>query len=101
MFLECFWKLGEKSQMWTNKLKLAIIQKDTDSLIKLLDDVPKFDIADNPKEIEEVMYLLREAVVLLQTLKDETAVSMRQIKNNLSFLKSMQGDVVSKLDVMS
>lgn len=101
MFLKGSQKLGENLRMWTTKLKIAIIEKNTDALSKLLEDVPKFNPADDAKEIEEAMYLLREASILLHTLQDETVVSMRQIKNNLSFLKSMQVNTAGKLDVTS
>jgi len=87
--------------MWIAKLKLTIIEKNIDALSKLLDDVPVFDVRDDFKDIQEAMYLLREASILLHTLKDETAVSMMQIKSNLSFLQSVQKKPLNKLDITS
>lgn len=46
MFLKGSQKLGENLRMWTTKLKIAIIEKNTDALSKLLEDVPKFNPAD-------------------------------------------------------
>jgi hypothetical protein len=84
--------------MWLNKLKVAIVQKDIDLLDSLLDDLPNLS---DPKEIESAIYLLREASEILHTLKDETALSMIQIKKNIDFLRSMESDSASKFDVMS
>ena len=84
--------------MWLNKLKIAIVEKDTDVLDKLLDEVPKFtDITDT----KEAMYLLREASILIHTLKDETSSSMKQIKKNIDFLRSTEAPKISKLDIRS
>ncbi|MCD6432900.1 MAG: hypothetical protein J7L21_02555 [Sulfurimonas sp.] len=82
--------------MWLTKLKIAIVEKNTDVLDGLLNETPKFSDA---KEIQEAMYLLREASELLYSLKDETAVSMKQLKKNLSFLKSTQVQPSAKLDI--
>ena len=84
--------------MWLNKLKIAIVEKNTDALDKLLDEIPKFSDA---KEIQEAAYLLREASELLHSLKDETALSMKQIKKNIAFLKSTQVQPSAKLDIRS
>lgn len=71
--------------MWLNRLKIAIVEKNPDALAKLLDDVPQLQ---DPKEIEEAIYLLKEATSLMERLKDETKASMKQIKKNLDFLRS-------------
>ncbi|MCK4737710.1 MAG: hypothetical protein KAT10_04050 [Sulfurimonas sp.] len=84
--------------MWLSKLKIAIVEKDTDVLDKLLDEVPKFtDVAD----AKEAMYLLREASILIHTLKDETSSSIKQIKKNIDFLSSTEAPKISKLDIKS
>ncbi len=84
--------------MWLTRLKIAIVEKDTDALDTLLDDLPELS---DLKDIEEAVYLLNEASELLQTLKDETAVSMQQIKKNISFLRSTEAPSPSKLDIKS
>ena len=82
--------------MWITKLKISIVEKDTDVLDKLLDEIPKFtDIT----EAKEAMYLLKEASILIHTLKDETSNSIKQIKKNIDFLRSSEDPKKSKLDI--
>lgn len=73
--------------MWLNRLKIAIIEKNTDEIDKLLDEVPEFS---NKKAMQEAMYLMREASELLYSLKDETGEILSQIKKNIDFLNSTQ-----------
>lgn len=82
--------------MWLNKLKVAIAEKNTDNLNRLLDDMPAFSEA---KDIQEAAYLLKEASQLLHTLKDETLSSMKQVKKNIEFLSSSQTQTSGKLDI--
>ena len=84
--------------MWLNNLKIAIVEKNTDKINKLLDDLPQLEKAD---EIEEAIYLLREASELIHTLQDETSHSMRQIKKNLQFLRSTEIPTSKRLDIKS
>lgn len=87
---------GEKQQMWLTKLKIAIVEKDTDALSELVNDIPKLT---DKKDIEEALYLSREALEILYTLKDETASNMTKIKKNISFLRSTDIPVSRKLDI--
>ncbi|EQB39177.1 hypothetical protein M947_08460 [Sulfurimonas hongkongensis] len=90
-------KLGERLlNMWINKLQIAIIEKDADSIDALVQEAPKFE---NTKEIERAMYLLREAMELIYTLKDETALTMKQLKKNIRFIESTQSQTQNRLDV--
>ncbi len=98
MCLKGYWKLGEKLLMWLTKLKIAIIEKNADALDGLMDSVPQLK---DKKEIEEAIYLLKEADRLVRTLKDETSVSMKQIKKNLDFLRSNDIPTSKKLDIRS
>ena len=91
-------KHGEKLQMWLNSLKIAIAEKNSDKLNVLLDQTPDLS---NKAEIEEGMYLLREAFAIVHNLKDETSSSMKQIKKNLNFLKSNEPQKSPKLDIKS
>jgi dsDNA-binding SOS-regulon protein len=84
--------------MWLNKLKIAIIEKNTDNIDKLLENIPQLE---NEREMEEAMYLLKEANELLHSLKDETLSSMKQIKKNMEFLRSTEKQTASKLDIKS
>lgn len=82
--------------MWLTKLKIAIIEKDTDTLSKLMDNLPQLE---SKEEMIEAVYLIREAAELVYTLQDETSDSMKQIKKNLHFLKSTQENKINKLDI--
>lgn len=82
--------------MWLKKLQIAVIEKNTDAIEALLDTAPEFD---NIKDVESAMYLLREAAELVYTLKDETALTIKQLKKNIDFLKSTQPATKNKLDI--
>ncbi|MGE4420158.1 MAG: hypothetical protein AB7D38_10070 [Sulfurimonas sp.] len=84
--------------MWLTKLKIAVVEKNPNALSKLLSDVPQLE---NQKEIEEALFLLREATALMKNLKEETQASMRQIKKNLDFLRSTDISTSKKLDIRS
>lgn len=66
--------------MWVTELKIALIVKDTDLLVRLLDNPPDFSSGYSTHEIQQVMYLLSEASVLLHELKYELMISMQQMK---------------------
>ena len=98
MFLRVCSKLGEKLRMWLNELKIAVIQRDVECIEILLEDTPPLE---NPQEIEEALYLLKEAADILQALKSETAASMAQMKKNIDFLNSATANKTAKLDITS
>jgi len=87
--------------MWVNKLKLAIIERNTEVLDELLNSIPQFDAQKDAKEIEEAMFLLREALILVHTLQDDTVASMRLIKQNIDFLKANQEKPTGSLNITS
>ena len=82
--------------MWLTKLKIAVIEKNIDSLNKLLDELPQLD---DPQDVKQALYLLREASELLHTLKDEASSSMKKIKTNINFLNSTTANKTSKFDI--
>ena len=82
--------------MWLNSLKVAIVEKNTDNIDKLVDSMPEFK---DLKEAESAMYLLKEGLELLNTLKDETTESMMKIKKNLNFINSTQHNNTNSLDI--
>jgi hypothetical protein len=84
--------------VWLNQLKVAVVQKDLELLARLLDDIPAFEDA---KEIEQAQFLIKEATLLVQKLKDDTAASMVQMKKNIDFLNSTKVDKTSKFDITS
>jgi len=71
--------------IWAEKLKIAIVTKNTQEIAKLINQPPAFD---DIATMREVSYLIREAFKLISHLKDETLVQMNQIKKNIEFLES-------------
>ncbi|MCW8896042.1 MAG: hypothetical protein OQK48_07335 [Sulfurimonas sp.] len=84
--------------MWLKSFKIALIEKNTDALSKLMNDVPKLD---SPDDIQEAIYLLKAATELVSKLKDDTSHSMEKIKKNLQFLRSTDIPTSKKLDITS
>lgn len=85
--------------MWLTNLKIALIEKDTKKIDSLLQDIPQLH---NLQEIEQAIYLLKEATILVQSLKDETNFSMQKIKKNISFLNTTKHKPSSRrLDIKS
>jgi len=84
--------------MWLNSLKIAIVEKNVEAMDKLLDEIPEFS---DQQELQEAIYLSREALELLYTLKDEAALNMSKIKKNISFLKSTEVSTSKRLDIKS
>lgn len=82
--------------MWLNSLKIAIIEKNTDKINELLENLPQLE---DKEDIEQAIYLLREASELVHTLKDETATTMKLLKKNMNFLKSTETQKINKLDI--
>ena len=96
MFSRGFLKRGERPPMWLDKLKIAVIEGDVASLQKLLSDVPELK---EKREREEALYLLKEATSQMQKLKDETLISMQQMKKNIAFLRSTDSRSFKNLDI--
>lgn len=84
--------------MWLHKFKIAVIEKDVDTLIGLMDEVPQLE---KKEDLSSAVCLLQEATDLVNSLKNEAQDSMIQIKNNLKFLKATQDTLSSKLDLKS
>ena len=84
--------------MWLSKFKIAIIEKNTEQIDTLLEELPTFTTED---EMKEAQYLMKEAAVLLLHLKNQTQDTMQRVQKNLSFLKSTQTNGSSALDIKS
>jgi len=84
--------------MWLNKLKIALIEKNLDNLAALMEDIPQLS---GKKEMEEALYLIKSATELVESLKEETATSMKKMKKNINFLKATQAPVMGRLDIKS
>ena len=98
MFLESLTLRGKKLQMWINKFKAALIQKDTDAINTLLDEVPSFS---SKEDIKQAMFLMQEATQLLYTLQNKIILSKKQIKQNINFLGSILANSKSNFNIKS
>jgi len=82
--------------VWLNKFKIALAQKDIDSIERLLDEVPVFDDVEDAKRAS---FFFEEALVLFNSLKDEASTSMKQIKKNLDFVNATFTKPANILDI--
>ena len=98
MFLESLTLRGKKLQMWINKFKAALIQKDADSINALLDEVPNFS---KKEDVKQAMFLMQEAATLLYNLQDDITLAKKQIKQNINFLGSTLANSKSNFNIKS
>jgi len=83
--------------MWLKELKIAIIEKDTNKLDSLMNEIPKLS---DKKDLDIAICLLAEATELVSKLKNSTEISMTQMQKNLKFLRVTESKKTSTLDVM-
>ena len=84
--------------MWLHSLKIAIVEKNSDRLHELMDNLPQLQ---SQEEITSALILLDEAKQVIESLRDETALAMSKIKKSSDFLKSTQVNPIAKLDISS
>ena len=84
--------------MWLKELKIAIIEKDTDKLNRLMDSLPELT---NKEDVDSAVFLLKEATALVRDLRDDTQSAMIQMKKNIDFLQSTSSPTTSKFDINS
>jgi hypothetical protein len=76
--------------MWLKRFKIALIERDSALISKLLDEMPKFDTISQMREAQLLMAQAHEFITLL---KEETVESMAKIQQNKDYLRA---SVVSK-----
>jgi hypothetical protein len=81
--------------MWLRQFKIALVQRDSDTINTLLDEMPKFT---EVSQMKEAQFLLTQASDFISELQDETAHSMAQLKKNSNYLRSTNSDI-SKLNI--
>lgn len=84
--------------MYLQEFKIALIEKDIQKLEKLADIDLQFDTV---KEMQEAMFLIKQAEEFLRELKNDTVLSMQQLKKNIDSLKATEAPAVKKLDITS
>ena len=68
---------------WLNKVKVALIEEEYDTLSSLCQELPHFQ---DVKEMEEANHLMKEAIIFLKNEKIKTKETMNKIKKNSAFL---------------
>ena len=81
---------------WLSELKVAIVSKDPQKISTLIDMMPAFE---DVEQMQEALYLIKEAFVVMNELKDKTLVQREQIKKNIEFLESTASQQKNSLDV--
>jgi hypothetical protein len=84
--------------MWLNELKIAIIEKNTDKIDNLVNNLPTLS---KREDIDSAVCLLNEATRLIKSLQAESRASMLQMKKNLDFLNSATANQTAKFDIKS
>ena len=96
MFSKRLLRRGERQRMWLKELKIAIIEKDLVKINDLMDSLPHLQ---TPQEFDEAQHLIKEALTILQNLKNTTKSSMIQMKKNIEFLRSTEHNASGRLDI--
>jgi len=84
--------------MWIQEFKIALIEENTQKLADLTEIDLEFESVE---ETKEAMYLIKQAEALFYKLKDETTLSMKQLKKNINFLRATEAPSVNTLDITS
>ena len=81
--------------MWLKSFKIAIAERNTDRINSLSLNIPEFDSIE---EMNEALYLIKEASKLIETLQHETLEIKNKLKKNIEFIQSNQIHTTSKFD---
>lgn len=84
--------------MWLQEFKIALIEEDIDKLMELVDADLQFETIE---EVQEAMVLIQQAEKLFAKLKDETALSLKQLKKSIDFVRSTETPYINRLDITS
>jgi hypothetical protein len=84
--------------MWLTKLQIAIIEKNPEAISKLVSEMPNFESVE---EMKSASSLIKEALKLLHTLKDETGAALVKLKKHKDFLAATETKKVQRLDITS
>ncbi len=82
--------------MWLNQLKVAIVEKNTDKLNELMENLPELETQE---ELDSAVCLLSEATSLVTSLREDTKKSMIQMQKTIKFLKVTEAQKKSELNI--
>jgi hypothetical protein len=83
---------------WFDKLKVAIVTKDTNQIKLLTKELPKFESVE---ELRKAQHLINEAYKQMLTLRDDTSSQLSKIKRSIEFIESTHLDKKQGLDITS
>ncbi|UCN00496.1 hypothetical protein LCX93_00845 [Sulfurimonas sp. SWIR-19] len=84
--------------MWHTKLQIAIIEKNAQRIDLLVSQMPKFETVE---EMQVAAALIKEALKLLQQLKDETGETLKKLRQHQDFLGATAPMTNNKFDITS
>ncbi len=96
MWLKVFLKRGERQLMWLQQFKIALAEQNSDSISKLLDEMPAFE---EVSQMREAQFLIAQAFEFIGQLKEETASTISQIKKSRDYLRSTDVSESTQLNV--
>ncbi len=82
--------------MWLNQLKIAIIEQNIDELNDLMQNIPELK---KEIDVDSAICLLKEATILVSSLRDDIKSSMLQMQKTINFLKATESQKSSKFDI--
>lgn len=80
---------------WITALKVAIAESNVDKISMLLDEEPTLN---NVKEMQEALFLIKEASKLMHNLQDENKKVLTKLSKHIEFVKSTKGSFSSKFN---
>ncbi len=98
MSLKVCLQAGEKQQMWHTKLQIAIIEKNVQEIDMLVSQMPTFETQE---QMESAASLIKEALKVLQQMKNETGETLQKLRQHKDFLASTQNQAPNTLDIIS
>lgn len=80
---------------WLRELKIALIQKDIEQLDTLTIELPPLTTLQEKKD---ALFLLEEALCILQDAREDTKKSLSLLRKNIDFLNATRKPLKSSID---
>ena len=86
MYLKDSVKLGERLLVWLDRFKIALAERDSTKIEALLEETPTFSTRE---EMQEALYLLQSAKVMVSEFKDITALQMQKLQKSRDYMNAL------------
>jgi len=73
------------SALWLNKVKIALIEEEYETLSSLCQEMPSFE---DIQQMHEANALIQEAILSLKNEQQKTQETMQKLKKNAHFLST-------------